>query len=165
MKWWLSCKRLPRSSPLLQRRGTISSGRSGRVPPTSGSSRSSRSSGRSEPVPPTEIMFVEPRIDTDSSFSEPDFTQTELSTTHSGQIVYMWRNAEIKKPDRERLTAGRTEVLPLLAGSDLSSIEQALLTFSLQDSLDQLSPNDPWIKTVLNGRTPAQVAAEVIGRN
>ena len=37
-----------------------------------------------------------------------------------------------------------------------------MLTFSLQDSLDQLGPNDPWIKTVLNGRTPAQVASEVI---
>src|SRR5207248_9406978 len=40
--------------------------------------------------------------------------------------------------------------------------EEALLTFSLQDSLDQLGPNDPWIKAVLIGRTPAQVASEVI---
>jgi len=40
--------------------------------------------------------------------------------------------------------------------------EEALLTFSLQDSLDQLGPNDPFIKTVLNGRAPAQVASETI---
>jgi hypothetical protein len=32
----------------------------------------------------------------------------------------------------------------------------------LQDSLNQLGPNDPWVKTVLNGRTPAQVASEVM---
>ena len=40
--------------------------------------------------------------------------------------------------------------------------EEAMLTFSLQDSLDQLGSDDPWVKTVLNGKTPAQVASEVV---
>src|SRR5262249_48931243 len=78
-------------------------------------------------------------------------------------VVYA---AEIKKPDAERLNGYHDSQLEELKFYLLSpapiypDFEEALLTFSLQDSLDQLGPNDPWIKTVLNGRTPAQVASE-----
>src|SRR5207247_9942384 len=40
--------------------------------------------------------------------------------------------------------------------------EEALLAFSLQDSLDQLGADDPWVKAILDGKAPAQVASEVI---
>jgi hypothetical protein len=80
-------------------------------------------------------------------------------------VVYA---AEIKKPDAERLNGYHDSQLEELKFYLLSpapiypEFEEALLSFSLQDSLDQLGPNDPWIKTVLNGRTPAQVASEAI---
>jgi hypothetical protein len=80
-------------------------------------------------------------------------------------VVY---SAEIKKPDAERLTGYHDSQLDELKFYLFSTapiypeFEEALLTFSLQYSLDQLGPNDPWIKTVLNGKTPQQVASEVI---
>src|SRR5215831_14495663 len=80
-------------------------------------------------------------------------------------VVYA---TEITKPDAQRLNGYHDSQLEELKFYLLSpapvypEFEEALLTFSLQDSLDQLGPIDPWIKTVLNGRPPAQVAAEVI---
>ena len=80
-------------------------------------------------------------------------------------VVYV---AEIKKPDAERLTGYHDSQLEELKfylfspAPTYPEFEEALLAFSLQDSLDQLGPNDPWIKAALNGKTPAQVASEVI---
>ena len=80
-------------------------------------------------------------------------------------VIYV---AEIKKPDAERLSGyhdSQIEELKFYLFSPAPiypDYEEAMLTFSLQDSLGQLGPNDPWIKTVLNGKTPAQVATEVI---
>jgi hypothetical protein len=80
-------------------------------------------------------------------------------------VVYA---TEITKPDAQRLNGYHDSQLEELKFYLLSpapvypEFEEALLTFSLQDSLDQLGPNDPWIKAVLNGRTPAQVASETI---
>ena len=76
--------------------------------------------------------------------------------------------AEIKKPDAERLSGYHDSQLEELKFYLFSpapiypEFEEAMLTFSLQDSLDQLGSDDPWVKTVLNGKTPAQVASEVI---
>jgi hypothetical protein len=92
-------------------------------------------------------------------------TASNLAQMARQIVVYV---AEIKKPDAERLSGYHDSQLEELKFYLFSpapiypDYEQALLTFSLQDSLDQLGPNDPWIKTVLNGRTPAQVASEVI---
>jgi hypothetical protein len=92
-------------------------------------------------------------------------TASNLAMVARQIVVYA---AEIKKPDAERLSGYHDSQLEELKFYLLSpapvypEYEEALLTFSLQDSLDQLGPNDPWIKTVLNGRTPAQVASEVI---
>jgi hypothetical protein len=41
-------------------------------------------------------------------------------------------------------------------------MEIALLTGSLQESLDMLGPEDAFVKTALNGRTPAEVARQVV---
>jgi len=76
--------------------------------------------------------------------------------------------AEIKKPDAERLSGYHDSQLEELKFYLFSpapiypEFEEAMLTFSLQDSLDQLGSDDPWVKTVLNGKTPAQVASEVV---
>jgi hypothetical protein len=41
-------------------------------------------------------------------------------------------------------------------------MEEMLFADGLQESLDQLGPNDPFIQTVLGGHTPANVAKELI---
>ncbi|HEY2381646.1 MAG TPA: S46 family peptidase [Terriglobia bacterium] len=92
-------------------------------------------------------------------------TASNLASMARQIVVYA---AEIKKPDGQRLTGYHDSQLESLKFYLLSpapiypEFEQALLTFSLQDSLDQLGPNDPWVKAILNGRTPAQVASDVI---
>jgi hypothetical protein len=92
-------------------------------------------------------------------------TASDLASIARQIVVYA---AEIRKPDAQRLNGYHDSQLEELKFHLLSpapiypEYEEALLTFSLQDSLDQLGPNDPWIKTVLNGRTPAQVASAVI---
>ena len=80
-------------------------------------------------------------------------------------VVYV---AEIKKPDAQRLNGYHDSQLEELKFYLFSpapiypEYEEAMLAFSLQDALDQLGPNDPWVKTVLNGKMPAQVASEAI---
>lgn len=92
-------------------------------------------------------------------------TTSNLASMARQIVVY---SAEIKKPDAERLTGYHDSQLEELKFYLLSpapiypEYEEALLTFSLEDSLDQLGPNDPWVKAILNGRTPAQVASDVI---
>ena len=92
-------------------------------------------------------------------------TASNLASLARQIVVYV---AEIRKPDGERLNGYHDSQLEELKFYLFSpapvypEFEEALLTFSLQDSLDQLGPNDPWIKTVLGGRTPTQVASEVI---
>ena len=41
-------------------------------------------------------------------------------------------------------------------------MEIVLLADSLQESLDELGPNDPFVKAALGGRTPAEAAKQVI---
>jgi hypothetical protein len=92
-------------------------------------------------------------------------TASSLASFARQIVVY---SAEIQKPDGQRLDGYHDSQLEELKFYLFSpapiypEFEEAMLTFSLQDSLDQLGPNDLWIKTVLNGRTPAQVASEVI---
>ena len=92
-------------------------------------------------------------------------TASNLASLARQIVVYV---AEIRKPDAERLNGYHDSQLEELKFYLFSpapvypEFEEALLTFSLQDSLDQLGPNDPWIKTVLGGRTPTQVASEVM---
>jgi Peptidase S46 len=80
-------------------------------------------------------------------------------------VVYA---AEIKKPDAQRLNGYHDSQLDELKFYLFSpapiypEFEEAMLAFSLQYSLDELGPNDPWVKAVLNGKSPAEVASEVI---
>jgi hypothetical protein len=80
-------------------------------------------------------------------------------------VVYV---AEIKKPDAQRLNGYHDSQLEELKFYLFSpapiypEFEEAMLAFSLQYSLDELGPNDPWVKAALNGKTPAEVASDVI---
>ena len=92
-------------------------------------------------------------------------TASKLAQFARQIVVYA---AEIQKPDAERINGYHDSQLQELKFYLFSpapiypEFEEALLAFSLQDSLDQLGPGDPWVKEVLDGKTPAQVASEAI---
>jgi hypothetical protein len=76
--------------------------------------------------------------------------------------------AEIKKPDGERLDGYHDSQLdstrfelfspaPIYPG-----FEMARMTASLEQAVEELGPNDPFVKTLLNGRSPKDVAAELV---
>ena len=75
---------------------------------------------------------------------------------------------EIKKPDSERLEGYHDSQLNSLKFRLFSpapiyrDMEEANLAGGLQMSLEALGPDDPFIKIVLNGRTPEQAAKELI---
>jgi hypothetical protein len=76
--------------------------------------------------------------------------------------------AEVQKPDGERLDGFHDAQLESLKFRLFSpapiypGMEEALLADSLPESLEALGPNDPFVKTVLNGRPAADVAKELI---
>lgn len=76
---------------------------------------------------------------------------------------------EIKKPDKNRLDGFHDSQLDELKFSLFSpapiytDMEESTLAGLLQLSLDELGPDDPFIKTVLDGKTPAAVAKNLIG--
>ena len=90
---------------------------------------------------------------------------SELAGLAREIVVYV---AEIKKPDAERLDGYHDSQLEELKFYLFSpapiypEFEEALLTFSLQTSRDQLGPDDSWVKAILDGKTPTQVASEAI---
>jgi Peptidase S46 len=72
--------------------------------------------------------------------------------------------AEVKKPDGERLPHFHDAQLASLRFQLFSEtpyylpMEQALLESALQDSLQELGPDDPYVKAALEGKTPAEAA-------
>jgi Peptidase S46 len=76
--------------------------------------------------------------------------------------------AEIKKPDGERLDGFHESQLESLKQKMLSpapiypEFEIARMTGALKLDLEKLGPNDPWVKGVLDGRTPEKTATEVV---
>jgi hypothetical protein len=76
--------------------------------------------------------------------------------------------AEMKKPDGQRLDGfhdSQSESLRFRLFSPAPiypQMEIALLTDSLQESLDELGANDPLVKAALGGRTPAEAAKQAI---
>ncbi|MGH9830188.1 MAG: S46 family peptidase, partial [Blastocatellia bacterium] len=77
--------------------------------------------------------------------------------------------AEVEKPDTQRLEGfhdSELESLKFMLFSPAPAypqLERRLLADSLQESLEQLGNDDPFIKAVLGDLTPAQVADEAIG--
>ena len=77
--------------------------------------------------------------------------------------------AEVQKPDGVRLPGFHDAQLESLKYQLLSpapvypQLEIARMTGSLQQALDELGPNDPWVKAALDGKTPAEAAQAYIG--
>jgi len=78
--------------------------------------------------------------------------------------------AEIAKPDGERLDGFHESELESLRFRLLSpapvypKMELVLLAGSLEESLDLLGPDDPFVKAALEGRSPSETAGDCIGR-
>ncbi|MBI4164141.1 MAG: S46 family peptidase [Acidobacteria bacterium] len=76
--------------------------------------------------------------------------------------------AEVKKADGERLDGFHDAQLEstrfeLLSPAPVySGMEEALIANTLQEAVDQLGPNDPYVKGVLGGRSAAEVAKEAV---
>jgi hypothetical protein len=95
-----------------------------------------------------------------------------LSRSFSGLMTYaqtiVQYVAEIKKPDPQRIDGFHDSQLESLKFSLFSPApvypkqEERLLTDSLQESLEELGPDDPFIKAALNGGQPAQVVSSAI---
>ena len=76
--------------------------------------------------------------------------------------------AEVKKPDGERLAGYHEAQLDSLKYRMFSpaplypAFEIARLAGALEDSLGELGPNDPYLKIVLDGRTPKEAATALV---
>jgi hypothetical protein len=96
------------------------------------------------------------------------FRSLRGSRLYSNALTIVQYVAEVKKPDGERLAGFHDSQLESLKFRLFSpapvypQLEEMLLADGLQESLDELGPKDPFIKTVLNGRAPAEVAKELI---
>jgi hypothetical protein len=72
--------------------------------------------------------------------------------------------AEVKKPESERINGFHGSQLESARRRIFTSLElppalqEVLLTDNLQESLEELGENDVFVKTILNGRTPAEAA-------
>jgi len=76
--------------------------------------------------------------------------------------------AEIKKPDGDRLPGYHDSQLDSLKFQLFSKapiyadMEVARMAGALELDLAEAGPNDPFLKTVLNGKTPKEIAAELV---
>jgi len=90
---------------------------------------------------------------------------SQLATLAINVVTYV---AEIKKPDGERLPGFHDSQLDSLKLRLFSpapiypEMEVARLTSALQFDLNGIGPNDPWVKSVLEGRTPAETATQLV---
>lgn len=92
-------------------------------------------------------------------------TDSQLAGLAVTLVTYV---AEIQKPDGERLEGfhdSQLESLRLRLFSPAPiypEMEIARMTSALEAGVKELGPNDPWIKAVLDGRTPKDAANQMI---
>jgi hypothetical protein len=90
---------------------------------------------------------------------------SRLATTAARIVTYA---AEIQKPDGERLDGYHDAELESFRFGLLSrapvyaDLEEFRLADGLSESMEELGPDDPFVKAFLTGRTPEEVAKELI---
>jgi hypothetical protein len=100
-------------------------------------------------------------------FKEQYFHGLNSSLANLAQQIVQYV-AEIKKPDGERLAGYHESQLESLRLALFSpapiypDMEIARITGALELDLSEAGPNDPWIKMVLNGKSPREVAIELV---
>jgi len=103
-----------------------------------------------------------------SGFFKPFINQTLRNQLYSFANQIVKYVAEVKKPDGERLPGYHDSELDELKFYLFSpapiypELEEALLADDLQTSLEELGPNDPFIKIALGGKSPADVAKDLV---
>jgi hypothetical protein len=96
------------------------------------------------------------------------YRQLMGSRLASNAATIVFYAAEMKKPDADRLNGYHDSQLEILKYNLFSGapvypdLETANLAGTLKMSLEELGPDDPFIKIVLGGRAPDQVASELI---
>jgi hypothetical protein len=92
-------------------------------------------------------------------------TDSQLAGLAINLVTYI---GEVKKPDGERLPGFHESQLESLKVRLFSpapvypEMDIARLSSALTADLNGIGPEDPWIKAVLNGRTPQQAATELV---
>jgi hypothetical protein len=90
---------------------------------------------------------------------------SDLATTAMRIVQYV---AEIKKPDGDRLPGYHDAQLESLRFGLFSpapvyrDLEIARMTGALELDLQEVGPGDPFLKVLLNGKTPRQVATDLV---
>jgi len=101
-------------------------------------------------------------------FKQQYFRQSDsqLSSLAVNVVTYI---AELKKPDGERLAGFHEAQLESLKVRLFSpapvypEMDTARMTSALTTDLKELGADDPWLKAVLDGKTPEQAAKELVG--
>ena len=112
---------------------------------------------------------IERAVERDAKFYKPSLFRRLDSVMGNMAINLVRYAAETSKPDGERLKGFHESQLDSLKYMLLSrapiypEMEIARTTGSLQQAQEELGPNDPWLKIVLEGRTPAEAAKYYIG--
>jgi hypothetical protein len=92
-------------------------------------------------------------------------TDSQLSTLAATIVDYV---AEIKKPDGERLPGFHESELESLRQRMFSpapiydDMEIARITGALHRDINEMGPDDPFLKIALDGKTPEQAAADLV---
>src|SRR5262249_32035524 len=90
---------------------------------------------------------------------------SQLATFAMNIVQYV---AEVKKPDGDRLPGYHEAQLESLRFNMFSpapvypGLEIARIAGALDQDLAEVGPNDPFVKMVLNGHNPKQVATELV---
>ncbi len=112
-----------------------------------------------------QIAGAEKKVQT--RFKEEYFHGLNSSLANLAQQIVQYV-AEIKKPDGQRLAGYHESQLESLKLGLFSpapiypDMEIARITGALELDLSQVGPNDPWVKLVLNGKSPHEVATELV---
>lgn len=113
----------------------------------------------------TDIADAEKKLATRTSDVYYHSMNSELAGIAAEIVEYV---VEIQKPDGERLPGFHDAQLESLRFQLFSpapihpGMEIARITGALQADLAGAGPNDPFLQTILKGRTPAQAASELV---
>ncbi|RPJ82646.1 MAG: S46 family peptidase, partial [Acidobacteria bacterium] len=95
------------------------------------------------------------------------FTRSDLTQLARTLVFYV---IETKKPDGDRLDGYHESDLDALRFQLFSpaplypEMEKAVVAGMLKLAIEELGPDDPFLKAILNGQTPQQLASQVIGQ-
>jgi hypothetical protein len=112
-----------------------------------------------------QIAAAEKKLQT--RFKEEYFHGLNSTLASLAQQIVQYA-AEIKKPDGERLSGYHDSQLESTRLQMFSpapiypDMEIARITGALELDLAEVGPNDPWVKMVLNGKSPREVATALV---